>query len=769
VRARAVAWILLVIALGAACAVQLGSGSRIQTDLLAMLPATERNAAAEAAAARLGELAGKRAVFLVSAADAQRSKAAAVRLGALLADSGAFARVQTTLPPFDPASVARFYTPYRFRVAAAGEPLAGDADVWRSRLATRLASPVAGVPGAGPEVDPFGTLGRFIAELPFRSMRLQLEDNLLVVHDQARVHVLVSAELAGSPYTPEVQQKSVAAYDAAKAVLEREIADVRIVRTGTVFFGAAARQSAEHDTRIIGLGSLAGIALMLVVLFRSARHLLLGLACIGAGLLTATVVCLAIYRELNVLTIVAGSSLIGVVIDYPLQYFARHLESGEWKPLEALASITPAIGIGVASAVLGYAALFIAPFPGLRQIAVFSVVGLLAAFATVYLLLPWGLARPARARFPQWPVRLIGAWRRAFTPRRVAWSIAVLAIAIAPGLATLKAGDDVRALIAPPADLVDDDARIRELVGLAATSQFFLIEGDSEAQVLEREERLGERLAQLVRRGELGAYQAISSFVPSPQRQQRIAREYTAAAPELGATLREAGFRTGIVDSFESQLRAPQDSPLHVGAWLDAPFSAPFRHLWLSDIGEGAASAVIPAGFRDTSVLGAAARDLAGVTFVDKAGSISALLGHYRSVTAAALAFAFPLVGLGLAWRYGVKGAVVVLLPPLLGIGAALAATAYAGAALSLFNVLALVLVLGIGVDYSVFLKEGGERLPAAVLGVVLAAATTLLSFGLLALSGTPALRAFGSTLAVGVSVAALLSPIVLSASGRAR
>jgi predicted exporter len=566
-----------------------------------------------------------------------------------------------------------------------------------------------------------------------------------------------------------VQQKSVAAYAAAKAVLESELPDVRIVRTGTVFFGAAARESAERDTRVIGAGSLAGIALMLIVLFRSARHLLLGLACVAAGLLTATVVCLAMYRELNLLTIVAGSSLIGVVIDYPLQYFARHLESGEWKPLEALASITPAIGIGVASAVLGYAALFIAPFPGLRQIAAFSVVGLLAAFATVYLLLPWGLTKPARAPFPQWPSRLLDACRRAFTPRRVAWSAAILAIAIAPGLMRLHAGDDVRALISPPADLVDDDARIRELVGLAATSQFFLVEGDSEAQVLEREERLTERLAPLVQKGALGAVQAISSFVPSPERQHEIAREYTAAAPELGATLREAGFRAEIIDRIDAQLRAPETTLLHVGAWLEAPFSAPFRHLWLAGVGAGAASAVIPAGFKDTSVLAAAASDLPGVTFVDKAGSISALFGHYRSVTAAALAFALPLVGLGLAWRYGVKGAAAVLLAPVFGIAAALAATAYAGAAVSLFNVLALVLVLGIGVDYSVFLREGGERLPAAVLGVVLAAATTLLSFGLLALSGTPALRAFGSTLAVGVSVAALLSPIVLSAGGRTR
>ena len=64
------------------------------------------------------------------------------------------------------------------------------------------------------------------------------------------------------------------------------------------------------------------------------------------------------------------------------------------------------------------------------------------------------------------------------------------------------------------------------------------------------------------------------------------------------------------------------------------------------------------------------------------------------------------------------------------------------GESLQLFNVLALILLLGIGVDYGIFLLEhDGDG--SAWLAVVLGAASTLLSFGLLGLSGTPALRAW--------------------------
>ncbi|HEV7804087.1 MAG TPA: MMPL family transporter [Burkholderiales bacterium] len=768
---RALAWASGVIVLAVICALQLTSGQRVQTDLLAMLPQTERNAVAEAAATRLGELAGKRAVFLVSAGTPERSKAAARAFGERLASSGAFARVQIAVPPIDPASVARFYGPYRFRVAAEGERLGADASMWRSRLDARLASPLAGVPGAGVDVDPFGTLERFVAELPFRNLRLQVDDGLLVARDGDALHVLITAELAGSPYTPEVQRASLDVVNAAAHALAAEFSDASILRTGTVFFGAAARESAERDTQLIGAGSLAGIALLLLVLFRSARHLLLGLACVGTGLLTATVLCLAFYREINLLTLVAGSSLIGVVIDYPLQYFARHLEAEAWRPLESLREITPAIAIGVASAVLGYGALFIAPFPGLRQIAMFSVVGLLSAFATVYLLLPYGLARPlaGTAKFPLWPRRILSAWRHAFPAKRAAMLLGVVAIALLPALPQLGSDDDVRALIAPPRALVASDARIRELIGFSATSQFFLVEGRTEGEVLEREERLRERLAPLVRSGELRGYQAISSFVPSPRQQQLTHAQFTSGAAGFKPVLLDAGFRPEVVARFDDVLRSEGADTLTIKDWMQAPFSIPFRHLWLEGVGAAPAAAVLPGAFKSVAALAAAAHDLPGVTFVDKAGSVSALFGEYRRLTALTLALAFPLVGIGLAMRYGLRGALAVLVPPLFGVAAALAATAYAGMSVSLFSVLALILVLGIGVDYAVFLREGGARLDAALLGVVLAAITTLLSFGLLAMSSTPALQSFGFTLAVGVTVAALLSPTVLSFRGRAR
>src|SRR5690606_10923324 len=103
------------------------------------------------------------------------------------------------------------------------------------------------------------------------------------------------------------------------------------------------------------------------------------------------------------------------------------------------------------------------------------------------------------------------------------------------------------------------------------------------------------------------------------------------------------------------------------------------------------------------------------------------------------------------AWR--------ALLPTALAVVASLAALGWLGEPLHLFNVLAQMLLLGIGIDYGVFTLEHGES-RASWLAVTLGAASTALSFGLLSLSATPALHGFGLSLLLGIAAVWVLTPL---------
>ncbi|HET6586260.1 MAG TPA: hypothetical protein VFG67_00640, partial [Oleiagrimonas sp.] len=87
------------------------------------------------------------------------------------------------------------------------------------------------------------------------------------------------------------------------------------------------------------------------------------------------------------------------------------------------------------------------------------------------------------------------------------------------------------------------------------------------------------------------------------------------------------------------------------------------------------------------------------------------------------------------------------------------------GEPVNVFVVVALILILGLGRDYAVFLREVGARERSPALAVTLSATTTLLSFGLLSLSRIPALHAFGLATLIGIFASYLLAPLSLPAT----
>lgn len=97
--------------------------------------------------------------------------------------------------------------------------------------------------------------------------------------------MLVTATLDGSSYDDTVQRRALAAVDAAVRQVEHGQPGTRVLRTGAVFYAAAARAGAEHDVRLVGWISTLGIALLLIGMFRSPGPLLLAFLSTAAGVL----------------------------------------------------------------------------------------------------------------------------------------------------------------------------------------------------------------------------------------------------------------------------------------------------------------------------------------------------------------------------------------------------------------------------------------------------------------------------------------------------
>ena len=772
-------WLAVVLAAVLYCGVRLHDGTALQTNLLSLLPDTEADPVAEKAVDTLAASLGDRTVFLLSSRNADHAKAAAMQLGSQLKRSKAFRNVIAELPPFDTTQITRFYLPYRFGLLSAADRAALDdpSTALPTLLEQRLYAPVEVGLSAPLAEDPFGWLSHWLAGLPLTTTRLELEDNFLVTRRGDTTSVLVTSTLAASAYDGQTQADVRAAVTQAEESLARTFPDVTLVRTGAVFYAAAARSASEQELHRIGIVSTLGIALLMLWVFRSPRFLLLGFLSTGIGIVFALAATMLVFGKLHLLTLVFGASLIGEAVDYSIQYFVRHLGADGQDAQRSARDVRPALLVALATSLLGYAILVGVPFPALRQIACFAIAGIGAAFLSVASLLPVLLVnaprQPGRAyvRAARW----LSGWQAALTHRRAWLCLALIAAAAVPGWLRLTSDDDIHLLIQRDPDLARQEAFVREAIGVENTTQFFVVKGDSAEQVLQRAQALQHTLEQPIAGGSLVGVQSVTQFVPSAHQQAedraRLTRRVAADPQALRVTLTNAGFRPEIAARYVTALEASPSGPLTVDAWLAMPWSQPYRHLWLGDVSSAGAprlfaAIVIPTGVTAAQLpaLAALADATPGIRLVDKPASVARLFATYRVDSSWWLAGALTLILTLFCLRYGLAAGVRVTLPVVCAVGITFAVYGYAGVPLNLFHWLALMLVLGVGGNYAVFLREGCARQRADIggvwVGVLLSASTTLLSFGLLGTSAMPVLRSFGMTLALGIVIAVALAPL---------
>jgi predicted exporter len=484
-----------------------------------------------------------------------------------------------------------------------------------------------------------------------------------------------------------------------------------------------------------------------------------------AGCLVAMAVTLSVFGFVHLFTLVFGASLIGVSVDYSFHYVADDAFGGDnWTPRTGIQNIFMGITLGLLTSILAYLALTVAPFPGLQQLAVFSSAGLAGAYFTLICMCRlWKRRFVVHGGSPvlKFAGGYLNVWRKSSMRLRYL-VVAILAIAVAFGIRGLEINDDVRALQSQSPELLQQEAAIQDLLGIAQAGTFVLTTARDDEALLQLEERLRSQLDGMILAGSLDSYQAVSSWVPSRQQQQRSLDAYSglvhARLPEYFDTLGVVG------EAAESVLQevAGDTSELQVEAWLDHPVSEQLRHLWLDAPNDDSAAIVLLFGVRDIDALTALAAEFPSATVVNKGRELSALFGKYRARVVQVLVAAYLVILFGLSFRYGPLRAAVLLIPPVLAGLLALTVISLAGGTLNLFNFLAMILVLGIGIDFTLFVAEAPGELTSTVFAITLSALTTMLSFGLLSLSSTYAVHSFGMTVLIGILCAYLLSPLAI-------
>ena len=559
-----------------------------------------------------------------------------------------------------------------------------------------------------------------------------------------------------------------------------------MLKTGPAVFAAESRERIITEAAALSSLSTTLVVALLWFAYRSVRTLVLGLVPVACGVLAGFAAVGAGFGYVHGVTLAFGVTMIGEAVDYAVYLFvqaeggADPARSASWTQ-----RLWPTLRLGMATSIAGFGVLLLSGFPGLAQPGLFAIVGLIAAaLATRYglpLLVPHG--------FKLRDVSAVGARLEAGMQRLARWRRWIWLPCLAAAVIIVWNGDrlwqrELNALSPVPIEARQLDAALRADLGAPDVRYVVAVPAADREAALRGAEASAARLAPLVQQGALAHVDTPTRWLPSEATQR--ARQAALPPPaelqsRLQSALQALPLRPeklqGFVEDVERARQAPLLSPESLaGTSLALALQSLLVEREAPAADEPAWLALLPlhgpaSGPIDVAAIRAA---MAGVDVGGRAPLLLDMKAATDTMYADYLREA--------AWLSGGAAVVIVLLlamslrslPRLARVVLPLAAAVLcviggllaAGVQLTLLHLVGLLLVVAVGSNYSLLFDRRSRPDPAStpseatrmLVSVALAAATTLLTFGVLAFSSVPVLGMIGSTVAPGVVLAFLFS-----------
>ena len=568
-----------------------------------------------------------------------------------------------------------------------------------------------------PEEDPF---------LLFTDYIMNLGDNInpdsIINHNDKYYRILnyeFDKNIALSPSLLNKQVKKIIQLQ--KSLSENGVA---VYLTGTPVHSYYASSRSMVEINIIGIISALFVLFLCLNYFKKPTVLLPIATSIILGALAGYFVTALMFPAIHVLTFVFSTTLIGISVDYSLHYFVCKTEdkSGD----DVIKEIFKSLSVSLLTTISAFLVLYFSHTELLRQIAVFTITGLITVYLFVVLFYPL-ISKKIDLNNTNPGVR----WNFNFAPRIAKNILIVMAIVALSGMFFLGTNDDIRSMYKPSEKLSNAEKIFADVAGINPKTSFVVVEGKNLQEVLEKEEQVAKLLGDT-------KYQAISKYIPSIKTQEK------------NRALMQRLYETEI-SPYTTALKASSKVP--AGDYLEFDKETfPFLENFFLGANK---SLMILYDFNKPDVI----KQVGGAEFYNVREDISNLVKECRINCAKLLIPVFLLLYALLAVIYKPKNAARIILPSLC---ACIFTTGLLGLlhiGLNLFHVIAMFLIIGFSLDYSIF-RFNGEKLVKDA--VFMSCMTSAFSFFLLSLTGFKLISSLGFVLTTGLLSSYILSLLLI-------
>ena len=578
------------------------------------------------------------------------------------------------------------------------------------------------------------------------NVSLNLAELMLEVKDGAKSFFLLKGEL----------KKGVSSEGLIKFYNELEALKVgqnELFVHSSALYQAFSKQKNENESLYMSVVSLSLTAIFLMLAFRNLRiFYVIFIAAFGFSVAFAgTLLCL---NELNILTILISTSLIGLMFDYVLHWLSKN--EGEAIRASSIKNMLKIFLLGLLITLSGYLAFTFSDLRLLKEVALFSAFALVAAFLASYFFMPLvfeGVKFYRSKVFDAFLTKfcdLSGAAARHLGVKFLAISLILLAIFLVFDLKNLSKSENVKDYSNMPKSLLADSSYILSLTG---NNQNTMIVTRSSGDILGGEKSL---LDELKKRNLIKDESSLSDIFLSKSEQSELKEAFKKALDDeqIYAIYEKFGFSKDEVQS--EILKVLSEKELSVSEILALKSMRDFKKFVLDEN----ASVAYVSGF----VKGAASDEVLeryNAFSLNFASSLNESLTQAKEL-ALKLKIAALVVAFLLLWVYfSALISALVMGVIIFGVLLTLFIFAIFGVNLSIFGVFGLILASAVGIDYMIFALNESLSEKERIYGIFCAFITSFISFFTLSFSQTAALSVFGLSVSLCVLIYGLCASVL--------
>ncbi len=744
----------------------------LDADLMNMLPASYAQEAVKAADEKLTSERTNNVFILVSNEDFKKAKSVAEEVYSKLKDSPKFLNVSLYAGMSAADEVMDFIYQYRWNLLSQNDidliNSEGGAEVFAENALAKAYGAFTMASLDNLDTDPFmlteAGLQKYLSALQNSGTAMSPKDGVLASFYEGRWYVMISGLLSKEGAALASKENAIVQIYNVCNPYEKD--GTRFVYQGTPFHSYKSSTEASKEIMLISIISMLAVIIILFSVFKNPVPIAASVGSIFVSIATALLATIAAFGKVHVLALVFGTSLIGSCIDYSLHYFINWKANIELtKGKEIRTHMMKGLSLSLVSTVLCFAILTLAPYTLLKQMALFSLSGLISSYMTTICLYPF-------IPVPKQETRVIRTMKLMKTPdwysKKVVGRIFITAIFAVPLLMILifhnnvKIHNDLTTLYTMEGRQLEDEIEAAKVLQYNPTG-WYIVRGTDENDVLAREEALAGKLNAFCKaNGQPSGYLGTTLFVPSED-MQRKSRKACEKLLELADFQFEAlGFEPELADELREDFANSEKDFIslekgNVPAFLADSISS----AWLGNIGGTYYTVLLPALTTDSDSFRQFTDN--DTFFVSKMEDISHDLDKLTKMILIFFLAAYVVIFVILRFFYTTKQSLKIISIPVLIMIVVGAVFGAAKIHLEFFSIVGMILVLGLGLDYIIYMMEnekhkGTENSILEPYAIMLSFVTTVISFGALSLSTFKPVHLIGLSIFIGLITAYLSS-----------